>query len=186
MLRVVLLFVSLCSVIAPGSRRGTWLAQWRGDLVHYGKWLAGSQGVSRWRRAAALSTRATGCLPHALILRVSEWSLHMILHDIRFAARMLLRRPAFSLVAVVVLGLGIGANATIFSWVQAVVLQPVAGVDARSLVALHGKSSSREDLSFSYPNFVDLQAAHADGIEDVIAFRGLAMNLRGDGEPRRV
>ncbi|CAN5874815.1 ABC transporter permease [soil metagenome] len=186
MLRVVLLFVSLCSVIAPGSRRGTWRAQWRGDMVHYGQWLAGSQGVSRWRRAIALSTRAAGCLPHALILRISGWSLHMILHDIRFAGRMLLRRPAFTLVAVIVLGLGIGANATIFSWVQAVVLQPVAGVDARSLVALHGKNSTREDLSFSYPNFVDLQAAHAEGIEDVIAFRGLAMNLRGDGEPRRV
>ncbi|MEO5894682.1 MAG: ABC transporter permease [Vicinamibacterales bacterium] len=182
----MLLFVSFCSLIAPGSRRGTWRAQWRGDMVHYGHWLARPHGVSRWRGAVALAIRAAGCVPHAFILRISEWSLHMILHDIRFAGRMLLRRPAFTLVAVIVLGLGIGANATIFSWVQAVVLQPVAGVDARSLVALHGKNSSRDDLSFSYPNFIDLQAAHADGIEDVIAFRGLAMNLRGDGEPRRV
>jgi predicted permease len=185
-LRAVLLFVSLCAVIAPSSRRGTWRAQWRADMVHYAQWLAAQPGRSRWRHAVALSARAAGCLPHALVLRLSEWSLHMILHDVRFAVRMLLRRPAFTLVAIVILGLGIGANATIFSWVQAVVLQPVARVDARSLVALHGKTSSRDDLSFSYPNFVDLQASHADGVEDVIAFRGLAMNLRGDGEPRRV
>src|SRR5215210_838933 len=185
-LRLVLLFVSACAVIAPASRCGTWRAQWRADLVHYAQWLAVHDARARWRNAAALATRALGSLPHALVLRLSQWSLDMILHDVRFAGRMLLRRPAFTFVAVVVLGLGIGANATIFSWVQEVVLQPVAAVDAAPLVALHGKTSSREDLSFSYLNFLDLRAAHPAGVEDVIAFRGLAMNLQADGEPRRV
>ncbi len=186
MLRTLLGLLWLVAPIVPAARRRTWVAQWRADLWHYSQWLGRDAETSTLSRACALAARAAGSLPHAVVLRVSDWSLHMILHDIRFAARMLLRRPAFTLVAILVLGLGIGANATIFSWVQSVVLQPLAGVDARSLVALHGKSSSRDDLSFSYPNFVDLQAAHAEGIEDVIAFRGLAMNLRGDGEPRRV
>jgi predicted permease len=110
----------------------------------------------------------------------------MMTHDLKFAWRMLVRRPAFTLVAVLVLGVGIGANATIFSWVESVLLQPLPRVDASQLVALHGKTTSRDDLSFSYPNFTDLRSARPDGLEDVIAFRGVAMNLRGDGEPRRV
>ena len=110
----------------------------------------------------------------------------MLTHDLKFAWRMLIRRPAFTLVAVLVLGLGIGANATIFSWVESVLLQPVHGVDASPLIALHGKTATRDDLSFSYLNFKDLRSARPDGLEDLIAFRGAAMNLRGDGEPRRV
>ena len=82
----------------------------------------------------------------------------MLSHDLRFAWRMMIRRPAFTLVAVLVLGLGIGANATIFSWVETILLNPLPGVDSSQLVALHGKSTSRDDLSFSYPNFMDLRA----------------------------
>jgi macrolide transport system ATP-binding/permease protein len=186
MLRTLLGLLLLVAPIVPAARRRTWLAQWRADLWHYSQWLGRDSSTSRIARSCALAARAAGSLAHALVLRTSQWSLHMILHDVRFAIRMLLRRPAFTLVAILVLGVGIGANATIFSWVQSVVLQPVGGVDASPLVALHGKTSSRDDLSFSYLNFTDLRAARPAGIEDVIAFRGLAMNLRGDGEPRRV
>ena len=107
-------------------------------------------------------------------------------HDLKYAWRMLVRRPAFTLVAVLILALGIGANATIFSWVRFIILQPIPGADSAALIALHGKSATRDDLSFSYPNFLDIRAARPDGIDDLIAFRGVAMNLRGDAEPRRV
>ena len=110
----------------------------------------------------------------------------MVSHDLKSAWRVIIRRPAFAAVAVVILGLGIGANATIFSWVEGVILQPVPGVDASPLIALHGKTPSRDDLSFSYPNFVDLRASRPDGIEDMIAFRGVAMSLRGAKDPQRV
>ena len=110
----------------------------------------------------------------------------MLSHDLRSAWRMLVRKPAFTLVAVLILGLGIGANATIFSWVETVVLHPMPGVDSSALIALHGTTATRDDLSFSYPNFLDLRAARPDGLEDLMTFRGLSMNLRGGGEPRRV
>ena len=186
MLKLVLVAISICAWLAPASRRGTWRAQWRADLWHYRDWLARHSGMAGFGRAGALAMRAAGSLPHALLLRIDEWSLPMLTHDLKFAWRMLVRRPAFTLVAVIVLGLGIGANATIFSWVESVVLQPLPGVDASQLVALHGKTTSRDDLSFSYPNFTDLRSAKPDGLDDLIAFRGVAMNLRGDGEPRRV
>ena len=110
----------------------------------------------------------------------------MLSHDLKFACRTLAARPSFAIVAVLILALGIGANATIFSWLETVVLRPIPGVDTSTLVALHGTSSSRDDLSLSYPNFLDFRAARPDGLEDLMAFRGVAMNLRGDTEPIRV
>ena len=185
-LRCALAWIWCLQPLVPASRRGTWLAQWRADLWHYAQWLASNATESRASGPRRILGRALGALPHALALRLDDWSLRMLSHDLKFAWRMMVRRPAFTLVAVLILGLGIGANATIFSWVERVLLQPVPGVDASALIALHGKTTSRDDLSFSYPNFTDLRAAKPDGIEDLVAFRGVAMNLRGDGEPRRV
>ena len=169
-LRVALALVWCASYVAPRSRRSLWRAQWRGDLWHYAQWLAragdapavlgqmpGRRGLGV-RESLALVARATGCVPHALSLRFNDWSVRMLSHDLKSAWRVIIRRPAFAAVAVVILGLGIGANATIFSWAEAVILQPVPGVDASQLIALHGKTPSRDDLSFSYPNFVDLRA----------------------------
>ncbi len=85
----------------------------------------------------------------------------MLLHDLKFAWRMIVRRPAFTAVAVLILGLGIGANATIFSWVETILLDPLPGVPVASrLVSIHGTTPTRSDLSVSYPNFVDMREAH--------------------------
>jgi macrolide transport system ATP-binding/permease protein len=185
-LRCALAWLWCLQPLVPASRRGTWLAQWRADLWHYALWLASNSAVPSGGVPRRILGRALGALPHALALRLDDWSLCMLSHDLKFAWRLIIRRPAFTLVAVLILGLGIGANATIFSWVERVLLQPVPGVDASQLIALHGKTTSRDDLSFSYLNFTDLRAAKPDGIEDLVAFRGVAINLRGDGEPRRV
>ena len=185
-LRCALAWIRCLQLLVPASRRGTWRSQWRADLCHYAQWLTSSAAIAGWRGPGRLLARAVGALPHAFALRLDDWSLRMLTHDLKFAWRMIVRRPAFTLVAVLILGLGIGANATIFSWVERVLLQPVPGVDAAPLIALHGTTTARDDLSFSYPNFTELRAAKPDGIEDLIAFRGVAMNLRGDGEPRRV
>ncbi len=187
-LRLALIWVSLWEPLAPASRRATWRDQWRGDLWHYWAWLRHpSQGASSGARAAlSLFARASTCLPHAALLRFSDWSLHMLLHDLKFAWRMIVRRPAFAAVAVLILGLGIGANATIFSWVETILLDPLPGVpDAGRLVSIHGTTPTRSDLSVSYPNFVDMQAAHPAAFDDMVAMRAVALNMRTGGEPRR-
>ena len=110
----------------------------------------------------------------------------MLIHDLRFAWRQLVRRPAFTAVAVLILGLGIGANATIFSWAETVLFSPMPGVrDQHRLVSLRGTSATRNDLSFSYLNYRDLRDAKPAGFEDIMAFRGVALSLRADGEPIR-
>ena len=185
-LSLALAWIYFCAPLAPSCVRGTWRAQWRADLWHYWAWLA-RQPISFPSATMRLLGRAWGAFPHACALRFTTWSLQMLVHDLRFAWRMVLRRPAFTAVAVLILGLGIGANATIFSWVEAVLLRPLPGVsDQDRLVALRGTTPGRSDLSFSYLNYRDLRNARPDGLEDLIAFRPAAMNLRAEGEPVRV
>ncbi|HEU4690529.1 MAG TPA: ABC transporter permease, partial [Vicinamibacterales bacterium] len=134
-----------------------------------------------------LGARALAAVPHALSLRFNIWSFRMLLHDLRFACRMLVTRPAFTAVATLILGLGIGANATIFSWVETTLLKPLPRVAEQDrLASLRGTTPTRQDLSFSYPNYQDLRAAKPAGLEDIIAFRSAAMNIRAGGDPIRV
>jgi macrolide transport system ATP-binding/permease protein len=182
----VLLVVTALSVVVPASKRGPWLNQWRAELWHYGLWLEREQRGA-FSQTTQLLARASGALPHALQLRVFQWSPRMILQDLKFAWRMFVRRPAFTLIAVLILALGIGANTTIFSWMQALLFSPLAGVARQErILVVNGTNATRDNLSMSYPNFQDLRAARPDGIGDLIATRMLAMNLRTGDQPIRV
>ena len=183
-LRTALAVLVVVAPLVPRGARRVWVNQWRAELWHYAQWLAREQARTRSLRLLA---RASGAVPHAVHLRLSHWSPRMILHDLKFAWRMFVRRPAFTGVAVLILGLGIGANATIFSWVEGILLNPLAGVpEQHRLVVVRGVANGRDNLSMSYPNFLDLRSASVDGLEDVMAFRVTAMNARTTGEPLRV
>lgn len=98
-----------------------------------------------------------------------RWTTRLgeVRQDVRFALRLLWRRPAFTAVAVVTLALGIGANTAIFSVFEQVLLRPLPVTDAAALVNLAapgikpGSDSCNEagDCSevFSYPMWLDLQ-----------------------------
>ena len=81
-----------------------------------------------------------------------------MLQDLRFGFRMLRRNPGFSVLAVVCLTVGIGATATVFSWIEGILLRPyplVAGQDR--LVALTGTNRGAERDDVSWPDFKDLE-----------------------------
>jgi predicted permease len=72
---------------------------------------------------------------------------------------MLLKNPGVTAAAVLSLALGIGANATIFTWVKSVLLNPLPGVpDPGRMYVVAGQARDGDDRSFSYPNFRDIRA----------------------------
>src|SRR5438128_4682551 len=108
------------------------------------------------------------------------------LKDIRYGIRMLTRNPAFTVVAVIALALGIGANAAIFSVVNAVLLRPLPFKEPERLMILREtKLPQFPEFSVSPANFLDWQKQNTV-FEQMAAVTGAAFNLIGTGEPERL
>jgi predicted permease len=106
--------------------------------------------------------------------------------DVRYAARMLLKNPGFTVVAVVALALGVGANTAIFSVVNAVLLRPLAYNDPAQLVFInHNYQKIDLKASVSAPGYTHYRD-NAKSFSDLAAFTGWGVNLTGDGEPERL
>jgi predicted permease len=108
--------------------------------------------------------------------------------DLRFAMRTLLRNPAFTAGAVLTLGLGIGANSTIFTLANAMLLRPMAAVQSPSeLVWISGLwRDTGRTTGMSYPEFVEYAAQADAAFSGVLAFGPTAFSVAGGKEPLRV
>ena len=105
--------------------------------------------------------------------------------DIRYALRSLLKSPAFTLVALLTLALGIGANSAIFSVVNGVLLRPLPYPDPDRLVVIRETYAGGLTGSVSGPNFVDWrEQTHA--FQHMAASRGITLSLLGVGEPEAI
>jgi putative ABC transport system permease protein len=106
--------------------------------------------------------------------------------ELRYAARTLVKRPGFSLIAVLTLALGIGANTAIFSVVNATLLRPLPFKDPERVVMVWGflpkLAQTADKLPTSAPNFEDLKA-ESKTFERLAAFRSWSWQLTGSGEP---
>ena len=89
--------------------------------------------------------------------RTLPW-IEALLQDVRFGVRMMARNNGFSAVAIVTLAIGIGATATAFTWIDAVLLQPLSGVsEPNRLVTLETVTSNGDWVPNSYPDFIDFR-----------------------------
>ncbi|HLT25698.1 MAG TPA: ABC transporter permease, partial [Zeimonas sp.] len=113
--------------------------------------------------------------------------MERLLQDLRHAGRALRTAPGFTILAVVALALGIGANTAIFSLVNAVLLRPlpVEGLDRLHVVREDIPPLDLYDAALAIPEVLDL-AAREDAFEAVTGFRVGDRTLTGYGEPQRV
>src|SRR5262245_30956409 len=113
--------------------------------------------------------------------------LETLVQDLCYGARMLLKNPGFTLIAVITLALGIGANTAIFSVTSALVLRPFDFHDLDRLVWVYETAAQRgNDFSGMAPaDFADLRR-QPKGFAGLAAFRMSNSNLTGGGEPERV
>jgi len=111
----------------------------------------------------------------------------VLLHDIRYAWRMLAKNPGFAALAILTLALGIAANTTIFSWISATIFDPVPGAaNTSSLVSvMRGERSEHPTPPFSYPDYVDLRERSA-AFSGLLAYHDDYISLTGTGKPERL
>ena len=101
--------------------------------------------------------------------------------DLRFGLRMLAKSPGFTIVAVLTLGLGIGANTALFSVVNGVLLNPLPYPHPEELVTVHASKPNFSEGSISYPNFRDWQRDNKTLAALAVA-RGTGYSLTGMGD----
>jgi putative ABC transport system permease protein len=105
--------------------------------------------------------------------------------DLRYGFRVLLKTPGFTLIAVLTLALGIGANSTVFSWINATLLTPIPGMPHPSEVVSIVRGAQGDAESISYLDFKDLRERN-HSFSGMTAFGLWPMSLTGQGKPIRV
>src|SRR5262245_44806415 len=132
--------------------------------------------------------RAERQVPQGPIVLGINRRTHMIAdlwQDLRYGARMLLRRPGFTLIAVLTLGLGIGANTAIFSVVNAVLLRAFPYGDVGRLMIVWDEWRQNEQNVISPANFFDWQEQQSV-FAGLAAFNDTRNSLSGDGAPEEI
>lgn len=128
----------------------------------------------RFGNVAALQERARDTFGWGALERFAK--------DLRFAARQLLRSPGFSLLAVVTLGLGIGANASMFSLVNGIMLKPLPFGNLDRLERLWRATPQYREGNFSPADFLALREAEA-AYGEFAGYRARAASLADPGAP---
>ncbi|MGA8222050.1 MAG: ABC transporter permease [Candidatus Acidiferrales bacterium] len=108
------------------------------------------------------------------------------LQDIRYSLRLIAKAPGFAAIAILTLALGIGANTTIFSWINSALLNPVPGIGNPSeVVALTGSKAGDSPIAFSYPDIEALRDGQ-QSFTGITACMFSRLSLTGKGKPERI
>src|SRR5947199_3614120 len=111
--------------------------------------------------------------------------MHTLWQDLRYGARMLLKSPSVSIVVILALALGIGANTAIFSVINSVLLRQLPYDEADRLLFLNERSRVMDEMSISYPNFTDWRNQN-HVFEKIGVYNRGSYNLTGSGDAERI
>lgn len=175
-------------ILAIGGRRGDakrWY--WRNAIASIGALMEDQIATWMARRRHLIEN------PNSAKRKPRRWGkgdseINKLWFEARFAARALLRRPGFSLVAVLTIALGIGANAAIFSVLNGVVLKPLPFQDPEGLVRVSMIRLDQTDSAPDYmspPDIADL-LTESPALETLVGYGHFGVTLTGTGEPALV
>lgn len=109
-----------------------------------------------------------------------------LLRDIRYSLRTLSKSPSFTVAALLTLVLGIGANSTIFAWINATLLNPIPGIThTGDLWSLTRGGMTVSNIIFNYPDYADLRDRN-QSFSGLAAFHWTPMNLTEEARPERL
>ncbi len=113
--------------------------------------------------------------------------METLLQDLRYGCRMLVKNPGFTGIGVLTLALGIGANSTIFSWINSTLLNPIPGVTrtADLITVMRGERSEHPSPPFSYLDYRDLRDNNRS-LSGLLAYHDDFMALTRTGKPERI
>ncbi len=144
-------------------------------------------GADEARRTATRRFGQLGQVKRELRDRRRALWLEDLVSDVRFAARTLAASPGYALVVIVTLGLGIGANAAIFSVIDGVLVEPLANTHGDRLVELRQQVGLSRVTPFGFSP-LDL-AEYRDQlhtVDGIVEFHAMTFNLIGQGDPEEV
>lgn len=107
--------------------------------------------------------------------------MHQLLRDIRYAVRRLLRKPAFTAIAVLSVAIGIGANTAIFSLVNAIIIRDLPLSHPEELVDVYRSTAGFDYGTFSYPDLRDLRAETRDVFSGLVGSKLALLQADADG-----
>src|SRR6476660_6694389 len=105
--------------------------------------------------------------------------------DLRYGVRMLLKKKSFTVIAVLSLALGTGANTAIFSLINTVLLRPLPIANPQQLVTLNNTAENHTFPSFSYPNYKDFRDRN-EVFSGLVGYRFTPLSISHDGVNERV
>lgn len=133
--RVSLTIVRAIRSLVPAGIRDEWMREWEAEIRH--RWSTVSRKrPTQWHDHADVVRRSTGAIADAAWLRRQFTIDHDVTRDVRYALRMLRRRPLMSVLAVLVLALGIGGTVAVFSVVDMLLIRPLPYRDADRIVTI--------------------------------------------------